>query len=166
VSEDDDDLIRRLRRIAAEADAVPGALLDAARAAFGLRDLDSRVAELVRDTAVDAPATAVRGDGPRLLSFEAGRAVIECEVTARGEQRDLIGQLVGGELARGPLPGASAAGRRPAMEAQLAGNPSATVAVSVSERGVFTVRGLPAGPFRLRFRLADGSTLVTSWTSV
>src|SRR5712664_1924300 len=95
MTDSDDDLIQRLRRIAAEADPVPPALLDAARSAFGMRDLDARVADLVRDSAVDIPATSLRGDGPRLLSFEAGGTVIECEVTTRGDQRDVIGQLIG-----------------------------------------------------------------------
>ena len=80
----DDELIARLRRVAARADPVPEALLAAASAAFGLRELDVRVAELVRDSAVGASATAVRGLGARMLSFEAADAVIECEVTARG----------------------------------------------------------------------------------
>jgi hypothetical protein len=152
MTDGDDDLIERLRRIAAQADPVPPGLLDAARAAFGMRDIDARVAELVRDSAVDAPATSLRGDGPRLLSFEAGEAVIECEVTGRGGRRDVVGQLVGAAADE--------------LEAQVAGNPAATPAVRVSEHGVFAVRGLPAGPFRLRCRLADGTTLVTSWASI
>lgn len=152
MTDSDDDLIERLRRIAGQADPVPPALLEAARAAFGMRDIDARVAELVRDSAVDAPATSLRGDGPRLLSFEAGEAVIECEVTDRGDQRDVIGQLIGGSA--------------DAMRAQVSGNPAAALTVSVSEHGVFAVRGLPAGPFRLHCRLADGTTLVTSWANV
>ncbi len=148
----DDELIQRLRRIAAEADPVPPALAAAARSAFGMRDLDARVADLVRDSAVDIPATSLRGDGPRLLSFEAGGTVIECEVTTRGDQRDVIGQLVGQAA--------------DALEAQVPGNPGAALTVSVSEHGVFAVRGLPAGLFRLRCRLSDGTTLVTSWASV
>jgi hypothetical protein len=152
VTDSDDDLIQRLRRIAAEAGPVPPPLLDAARAAFGLRDLDARVADLVRDSAVDMPETSLRGDGPRLLSFEAGGAVVECEVTARGDRRDVIGQLIGAAADE--------------LRAQVPGNPDAAPDVSVSEQGVFTVRGLPAGPFRLRYLLSDGSTLVTSWASV
>jgi hypothetical protein len=152
MTDSDDDLIERLRRIASRADPVPAALLGAARAAFGMRDIDARVAELVRDSAIDAPVTSLRGDGPRLLSFEAGSAVIECEVTVRGGQRDVIGQLIG-EMAD-------------ELEAQVPGNLAAALAVSVNEQGVFTVRGLPAGPFRLRCRLSDGATLVTSWASI
>ena len=145
----DDELVVRLRRIAARADPVPEALL-AARAAFGMRDLDARVAELVRDSAVGATTTAVRGLGARLLSFEAADAVIECEVTARGTRRDVIGQLVGAVAT--------------ALHVQMAG--AEAVDVRVDERGRFSVSGLPPGLFRLRCSLADGTTLVTSWASV
>jgi hypothetical protein len=146
----DDELIARLRRIAVRADPVPEPLLSAASAAFALRELDARVAELVRDSAVGASATAVRGLGARMLSFEAADAVIECEVTARGPRRDVIGQLVGAVAA--------------ALQVQVAG--TRTVDVPVDDQGRFSASDLPAGPFRLRCSLADGSKLMTSWTAV
>jgi hypothetical protein len=149
----DDELITRLRRLAGQADPVPESLLSAARAAFALRDVDARVAELVRDSAVDAAQLAVRaaaGTDPRMLSFETGGTTIECEVMARSDQRDIRGQLSGGEAT--------------SVEAQVAG--AATVSADVGAHGWFTIRGLPAGPLRLRCQLADGATLVTSWTPV
>jgi hypothetical protein len=152
----DDELIARLRRIAAHADPVPQSLLSAARAAFALRDIDARVAELVRDSLVDAPATPLRaggtarGEEARMLSFEAAGVAIECEVMARSGERDVRGQLSGAQAAT--------------VAAEVAGKPP--VSVTVGAHGWFSVRGLPPGPFRLRCRLADGATLVTSWTSV
>lgn len=146
----DDELIARLSGIAARADPVPEALFTAARAAFGLRELDVQVAELVRDSAVGASATAVRGLGARLLSFEGADAVIECEVTARGPRRDVIGQLVGAVAA--------------VVQAQVAG--AGAVDARVDGHGRFAVSDLPAGLFRLRCSLADGTTLMTSWTAV
>jgi len=152
----DDELIARLRRIAATTDPVPPPLLSAARAAFALRDIDARVAELVRDSLVDAPATPMRaggtarGEEARMLSFEADGTAIECEVMARAGQRDIHGQLSGAQAAT--------------VAAEVAGKPP--VSATVGAHGWFTVRGLPPGPFRLRCRLADGATLVTSWTSV
>ena len=143
----DEALLARLRRIAAEADPVPEMVIQAARSAFGLRELD---AELVRDSAVDVPATTVRGAAPRLLSFEFGDVAVECEITERALRRDILGQLVG----------ANAAG----VAAEVPG--AAAVTVPVDERGRFSVRDLPAGPVRLRCRLADGTTVVTSWAAV
>jgi hypothetical protein len=85
-----------------------------------------------------------------MLSFEAGDAAIECEVMARAGERDISGQLSGA--------------RATMIEAEVAGRPP--VSVTVGAHGWFTVRGLPAGPFRLRCQTAEGETLVTSWTSV
>ncbi|HTU72729.1 MAG TPA: hypothetical protein VMG38_04350 [Trebonia sp.] len=149
----DDDLIRRLRRIAAEADPVPDSLYAAARAAFALRDIDARIAELVRDSAMDAPLVAVRAvteSDARMLSFEASDTVIECEVTARGGTRDIVGQLTGGTAAW--------------VAAEVAGRPP--VRADVQAHGFFAVRGLPSGPLRLKCLLADGVTVATSWTPV
>jgi hypothetical protein len=146
----DDELMARLSEIASIADPVPEALLSAARAAFALRDLDARVAELIRDSAIDASATAVRGPGPRMLSFESGEMAIECEVTPDAARRDIFGQLVGG--------------RAPTVDAQVPGQQPVTVPVDAD--GCFSVRGLPPGPARLRAHLADGTTLVTSWTVI
>lgn len=151
----DDELLAQLRRIAAEADPVPELVIQAARSAFGLRDLDARLAELVRDSAVDVPATAVRGGDRRMLSFEAGDVAVECEITERDLRRDILGQLVGG-LAAG-------------IDAEVAGTEVTStqrVTVQVDERGRFSVRDLPAGPVRLRCRLADGTTVVTSWAAM
>jgi hypothetical protein len=151
----DDELLAQLRRIAAEADPVPELVIQAARSAFGLRDLDARLAELVRDSAVDVPATAVRGGDRRMLSFEAGDVAVECEITERDLRRDILGQLVGG-LAAG-------------IDAEVAGTEVTStqrVTVPVDERGRFSVRDLPAGPVRLRCRLADGTTVVTSWAAM
>lgn len=148
----DDELIVHLSRISAEADPVPELLLAAARDAFALRELDARIAELVYDSAVDAPLAAVRGPGagPRTLSFESGDVAVDCEVTARESQRDIFGQFVGGYAAR--------------VDAQPAR--AATVSVIVDAEGCFGVSGLPAGPLRLRCHLADGTTVVTSWAVI
>jgi hypothetical protein len=146
----DDELVARLSRIAALTDPVPELLLAAARDAFGLRELDARVADLVRDSAIDLPATAVRGPGPRMLSFESGDIAVECEITAHLSRRDVFGQLVGGEASL--------------LDAQVAGEEAVTV--SVDADGCFGVRDLPAGPVRLRCPLADGTTLVTSWAVI
>ncbi len=143
----DDELMAWLSELAAVANPVPESLLSAARAAYGLRDIDARVAELVRDSTVDVPATAVRGPGPRMLSFEAGDVAVECEVTPHESGRDVLGQLVGGTAS--------------AVDAQVAGQDAVTVPIDAD--GCFGVRGLPAGPVRLRCHMADGTIVVTSW---
>jgi hypothetical protein len=146
----DEELIARLRQVVRLADPVPATLIAAARAAFALRDADARIAELVRDSVLDAPLAAVRGDDVRMLSFEAGGTAIECEVTARADGRDVHGQLSGAAAT--------------SVEAQVPSRQP--VGADVQPHGFFSVRGLPPGPFRLRCRLTDGATIVTSWLSV
>ena len=146
----DDELLAELRDMAAQADPVPEPLLDAARMAFELRDLDAMLAELVHDSAVDAPAMTIRGGGTeRILSFAVRALAVECQITVRGSRRDLLGQLVGG--------------RAEEMDVLITG---AVTTVPVNDAGRFSVRGLPAGPFRLRCRLSDGTGLVTSWAAL
>ena len=146
----DDELLAELRDMAAQADPVPEPLLDAARMAFELRDLDAMLAELVHDSAVDAPAMTIRGGGTeRILSFAVRALAVECQITVRGSRRDLLGQLVGGLAEE--------------MDVQVTG---AITTVPVNDAGRFSVRGLPAGPFRLRCRLSDGTGLVTSWAAL
>jgi hypothetical protein len=145
----DDELIARLSRIAAQADPVPEALVAAASGAFGLRELDARVAELVRDSAVGATASLVRGPGTRLLSFESGDIAVECEVTMRAGWRDVVGQFVGAIPAAVHLT-----------------TPGTVTDAPVDDQGRFRARDIPAGLLRLRWSLADGTTLVTSWVSV
>lgn len=139
-----------LNEFAARADTVPERLLWAAREAFGLREFGARVAELVRDSAFDIAAAAVRRPGLRMLSFESGDVAVECEITAHASRRDIFGQLVGG--------GASA------VDAQVAGQ--AEITVPVDADGCFGVCGLRPGPVRLRCHLTDGTTLVTSWALI
>lgn len=148
----DDELAGWLASVVAHADPVPEPLFDAARAAYGLRDLDARVAELVRDSAVDAPAALVRGDGLRLLSFEAGDLVIECEVRRHPARVDVLGQVVGGIAT--------------SVTAHVAATPENPVQAPVDGQGRFSLRGLPGGVLRLGCRLADGTVVVTSWTPV
>ena len=146
----DDELLAELRDIAAQTDPVPELLVEAARSAFGIRELDALLAELAHDSAVDVPAMAVRGgDTERMLSFRVQALAVECQVTARGPRREIIGQLVGGRAER--------------MDVQVT---DVVKTVPVNDSGRFSVRDLPAGPFRLRCRLADGNRLVTSWAAI
>ena len=52
--EPDDELEAELRRLAADREPVPAELVQAALDAFGWRDIDAELAELVYDSLVDA----------------------------------------------------------------------------------------------------------------
>lgn len=152
---DDDELLARLRRIAAEVDPVPEHVGAAARLAIEWRTLDAELAALIEDSRVDEPALAVRAAGaPRALAFEAGELVIEVEAEATGEgELRIVGQLV------------------PAQPAEVVvRHGGALVATRADERGRFAAAGIEAGAISLRVRLAGAGgaarLVETAWLSI
>ena len=93
--ESDDELEAEFRRLAADREPVPAELVQAAVDAFGWRDIDAELAELVYDSLVDADeASLVRGPpGQRLVSFAVGGVTIDVEVTSAGPGRTVMGQI-------------------------------------------------------------------------
>jgi hypothetical protein len=130
----------RLRGLLAAADPVPLVVEDYAKAAFGWRNVDAELAELVYDSAADGElAGAVRSGGsPRALSFEAGAISIEVEVSREGEALALMGQLVPPQVAD--------------LEVRHGGG---AAPVEADARGRFAVQGIQPGPVSLRCRVRD-----------
>src|SRR5690348_14843456 len=91
---DDDELLARLAATLRGVQEPPRDVAELARLSFGLRDLDAQLADLVADSAVDAPAGVRSSGAPRLLTFAADEAELELQVTAAGTGWSLIGQLV------------------------------------------------------------------------
>jgi hypothetical protein len=89
-----DRLLADLRRLAGEADAVPGEVTDYARTALGWRRVDAELAELLADSRLDLASAGTRSgeDGPRALTFRAGDLEIAVEISA-GRPIVLLGQL-------------------------------------------------------------------------
>jgi hypothetical protein len=142
---DDDQLEEALRRHAARLEPVPASLLQAARDAFGWRDVDSLL---------DAgDATLVRGSPERrLISFRASGVGIDVEITIAAAGRAVLGQIM--------------PARRAAVEIR---NPQGKVTVEADELGRFRSGPLPAGPMSLRLSLAadaSGSPVVTDWLAI
>ena len=83
MQESDNELEAELRRLAADKEPVPAELVQAALDAFGWRDIDAELAELIYDSLADADeASLVRGSpGQRLVSFAVGGMTIDLEVT-------------------------------------------------------------------------------------
>ena len=147
----DDELEGELRRLAADREPVPAELLQAAVEAFGWRDIDAALAELVFDSLVDSDeASLVRGPpGQRLVSFAAGGMTIDVEVTSAGPERAVMGQI--------------APPQRATVEIR---HRREVVTVEADELGRFSSGPLPAGPARLRLRPPPGGTgpaIVTDW---
>jgi hypothetical protein len=153
----DDTLLDHLRQAArGHGDHVPAPSRAAARAAFTWRTVDDELARLGYDSTLDATGGGVRGDGPRLLSFEAPGVAIDLEVTARGLARALLGQATGAiatlELQR---PDGSAA---------------STTTIDVDAHGAFAADAVDPGVVRLRCLLSEtagGPRVVsTEWIAI
>ena len=148
---DDDALVARLRAVASEADPVPAPVLDLARTAFTVRDLDAELAVLLVDSAESgSDLVGVRGDNDvRLLSYEAAAVGLELQVEVRDGKRTLLGQVFGA---------------RPASIVVESGDDE--VAVEPDAQGLFRADGLATGRLRLRLVTATGLIVLTPWTSV
>ena len=145
-----DRLEERLRRVATEADPVPDAVLENARAAFTLRDLDAELAELVGDSAADDGAlTRAADDDVRMLSFAASGVSVELDAVP--EPHD------GGVNVTGLVSGAR---DRLSVVRQ-----DSRTEVALGADGRFAFRA-GRGPLRLELTAADGRRVVTAWILV
>jgi hypothetical protein len=148
------DLEEELRRVVAQIDSVPPALLEAAVGAFAWRTIDADLAELVFDSLVDHDrASLVRGAGHgRMLSFRASTLTIDVEVTSQGDSRMLVGQLVP------PQPATVDIRQRDRV-----------ITTEADELGRFSAGPLQAGPTSLRCRVSGDivrPSVATDWVAI
>ncbi len=143
---DHDEVLARLKALAAALDPVPARVVEAARRSFTWQSIDSELAELVYDSVVDEELVGVRGGGARQLTFEAPGVTVELEV-ASGSGR-INGQLV------------------PPTEADVeVRHPNGSQMVRCDRLGHFRADGVPSGPISVRCRTggAAGRTAHTDW---
>jgi hypothetical protein len=154
MQESDNELEAELRRLAADLEPVPAELAQAAVDAFGWRNIDAELAELVYDSLIDTDeASLVRGSpGQRLVSFAVGGMTIDIEVTSAGPGRAVMGQIAPPQRATVDIRGLQD-----------------TVTVEADELGRFQSGPIPPGPASLRLRPpsgGDGPPIVTDWISL
>jgi hypothetical protein len=149
---DDEALLNRLRALCDEVEPMPDTVVQAARAAFGLRRLDAELAELMLDSADEpAGAVAVRAAGLadiRMLSFCAGPLSVELQVTDRDGARHLVAQVIGVELVAAALE--TDAGRRELD----------------TDDGVLIADQVPPGRVRFHLQTSHGPNYLTSWIHI
>jgi hypothetical protein len=140
VTYDDDELLAALADVLAGDEPFPAALAThVERAAFAMRRVDDELAELLFDTAGEA-AAAVRGDGPRSLSFAAVGHELDVELEADGT---IVGRVA-----------------PPDIPVSVEG-PAGLMDLAADNLGRFTA---PAPGSRLRFVLGTPPTrIVTPW---
>jgi hypothetical protein len=146
---DDDRLLAALREAMAARQAVPAKFIETGKSAYAWHNVDAELAQLTYDSRRDEGALArIRAEtaSVRALTFSSARFMIELEVTTAG----LLGQIM--------PPGAGTI----EAESQAGG----TTVAAIDEAGGFSLDPLPASPFRLRCRTADGSDVVTGWITL
>lgn len=135
-----------LRTVYDAVDPVPPEVLDVAYAALAFQTLDADLARLASDSA-EQLAGVRSADGPgRLVTFESDTLTIEVQVSATGDDRHLVGQLV-----------------PPAPAEVTIQSPDSAIEVSADDLGRFSVSHVAAGPVRLTCRRPDQQPTVTSW---
>lgn len=145
---EDSKLLRRISAMFDHVDPVPDAVATAARSAFGWRDMDAQLAELIDAEQLVGSATRAHGEH-RLLTFEAPGVTVAIEATEINGARKLIGQLV----PSGP--------HHIALETAVQSGQQLTA--PVDHLGRFTLTAVPAGLIRLRCTLPNGAQVVTEW---
>lgn len=155
---DDEQLLATLDDALTSARAVPPAFLEAAKATYAWRTVDTELAALTYDSAEDFDlAGAVRAEPVplRALTFASPEFTVELDLTPEM----LIGQLSPGQPGRvTAYTGTAEAG---------AGDPDGTQigTAAIDDLGFFTLRPTPDQPFRLLCRTSAGATVLTGWVS-
>jgi hypothetical protein len=150
---DDEQLIAELGAAVAEESAVSDRRRAAARAAFTWRSVDTELAELLHDSALDAGA-AVRSSGsasgaPRTLTFARGAVTLEIEV----DGDTLLGEVLDEDPGSGP---ASVTLQRPDADDR---------STEADASGFFRFDDVGPGP--VRFVLSRGGwSITTPWATL
>ena len=146
---DDDALLAALQQALRARRAVPPEFVEAGRSAFAWHSIDAELAQLTYDSARasgHAPSTRAEAASIRALTFSSAHLTIELEVT----RDELLGQVTPTQA--GPIKIQAGAG--------------AETGLPVDEIGCFAVEPIPASPFRLRCRTADGTDVLTGWITL
>lgn len=144
---DDDQLLAALGDAVRARQAVPDAFVEMGKGGYAWHRIDAELAQLTYDSGTVRIA-AVRSEtaSVRALSFASAHLSMELEVT----EDCLLGWVI--------------PSRAGTLEAQTGAG--ASTETTVDEIGCFAVDPIPASPFRLRFRAADGTDVLTVWVTL
>ena len=147
VTWDDDQLLAALGEAVRVRQAVPDTFVEMGKGAYAWHHIDAELAQLTYDSGTDRIA-ALRSEtaSVRALSFASPHQSVELEVT----EDCLLGWVI--------------PSRAGTLEAQTGAG--ASTETTVDEIGCFAVDPIPASPFRLRFRAADGTDVLTGWVTL
>jgi len=147
--DDDDTLLAALTEAVRARRTVPPEFVEAGKSAFAWHNIDAELAQLTYDSSRDSELVAsVRTESAsiRALTFSSAHLTIELEVTPDS----LVGQVI------------------PAQSAMVTVQPrsGAETVVPSDEIGLFSIRPIPPGPFRLYCRTDAGLDVLTGWITL
>jgi hypothetical protein len=146
---DDERLLGALREAIRARQAVPSWFIETGKNAYAWHNIDAELAQLTYDSERDRRRAAVmRSEAAsiRALTFTSAQLSMELEVT----EDCLLGQII--------------PPRHGTIEAQT--RTGAVTTIPVDEIGCFAVDPIPASPFRLHCRTADGADVLTGWITL
>jgi len=146
---DDEQLLAALGEAIKARAAVPSWFTETGKNAYAWHNIDAELAQLTYDSSRDSElATSVRAESAsiRALTFSSAHLTIELEVTPDS----LVGQVI------------------PAQSAVVTVQPrsGAEAVVPADEIGLFSIRPIPPGPFRMYCRTDAGVDVLTGWITL
>jgi hypothetical protein len=147
--DDDDILLAALKQAVRARRDVPPEFVEAGKSAFAWHNIDAELAQLTYDSSRDSELVAsmrTESASIRALTFSSAHLTIELEVTPDS----LVGQVI------------------PAQSAMVTVQPrsGAETVVPSDEIGLFSIRPIPPGPFRLYCRTDAGLDVLTGWITL
>ena len=145
---DDDKLLAALREAMSARDAVPDWFVETGKNAYAWHNIDAELAQLTYDSDSDQRMAAVtRSESAtiRALTFTSDHLLLELEVT----EDSLLGQII--PPSAGTLEVHTKAG---------------VITPTVDEIGFFAVDPKPDSSFRLRYRTAQDTDVLTGWINL
>jgi hypothetical protein len=141
---DDEQLLAALREALDADEAVPPEFIEAGKNAYAWHNIDAELAQLTYDSIHEPDqALSLRAEAAsiRALTFTSAHLTIELEVS----EDSVLGQVI------------------PAQSGviEIQGREGTTASTEADEVGCFLIRPIPASPFRLRFRTADDTDILT-----
>ncbi len=146
---DDEQLLAALRESVRAREAVPAWFVETGKNAYAWHNIDAELAQLTYDSSHDQSEAAVTRSETasiRALTFTSAHLSLELEVT----ETSLLGQII--------------PPRAGTMETHTRAGSITTT--PVDEIGCFALDPIPASPFRLRCRTADGADVLTGWITI
>jgi hypothetical protein len=146
---DDEQLLDKLRQSLAASRDVPPGIIAAARSAYAWRNVGTELARLVYDSSRDRDLALSRQSEKaaiRALTFASADLTIELEAS----DDSLLGQVV--PVQQGTV--------------QIQTSTGEVTTAALDELGCFTVRPIPAVPFRLHCRTTGGSDMLTGLIAI